>query len=58
MGNPYNIFRLDIFPFLSFNNELAGDFVDINTATYINLFLCPFKQRDMSVMTRVSNSIL
>ena len=33
-------------------------FVNINTATYFNLFLCPFKQRDMSVMTRVPNLIL
>ena len=33
-------------------------FVNINTATYFNLFLCPFKQRDMSVMTRVPNFIL
>ena len=28
-------------------------FVNINTATYFNLFLCPFKPRDMSIMTRV-----
>ena len=27
--------------------------VNINIAIYFNLFLCPFKQRDMSVMTRV-----
>ena len=33
-------------------------FVNINTATYFNLFLCPFKQRDMSVMTSVPNFIL
>ena len=24
-----------------------------NTVTYFNLFVCPFMQRDMSVMTRV-----
>ena len=30
-------------------------FVNINTVTYFNLFLCPFKQRDVSVMTRVLN---
>ena len=33
-------------------------FVNINTVTYFSSFLCPFKQRDMSVMTRVSNFIL
>ena len=33
-------------------------FVNINTVTYFNLFLCPFKQRDMSVMTRVPSFIL
>ena len=33
-------------------------FVNINTVTYFNLFLCPFKQRDMSVTTRVPNFIL
>ena len=38
--------------------EYACCFVNINTATYFNLFLCPFKQRDMSVMTRVPNFIL
>ena len=26
--------------------------LNINTVTYFNLFMCPFKQRDMSVMTR------
>ena len=29
-----------------------------NTVTYFNLFVCLFKQRDMSVMTTVPNSIL
>ena len=29
-----------------------------NTVTYFNLFVCPFKQHDMSVMTRVSNFTL
>ena len=38
-------------------SECACCFVNINTATYFNLFLCPFKQRDMSVMTRVPNFI-
>ena len=33
-------------------------FVNGNTVTHFNLFLCPFKQRDMSVMTRVPNFIL
>ena len=33
-------------------------FCNINTITYFNLFVCPLKQRDMSVMTRVSNFIL
>ena len=33
-------------------------FVNINTVTYLNLFLCPFKQRHMSVMTRAPNFIL
>ena len=33
-------------------------FVNINTVTYFKLFLCPFKQRDMSVMTRVPNFVL
>ena len=33
-------------------------FVNINIAIYFNLFLCPFKQRDMSVMTRVPSFIL
>ena len=28
----------------------ACSFVNINTVTCFNLFLCPFKQRDMSVM--------
>ena len=32
--------------------------VNINIAIYFNLFLCPFKQRDMSVMTRVPSFIL
>ena len=27
-------------------------------STYFNLFVCPFKQRDMSVMTRVPNCFL
>ena len=39
-------------------SECACCFVNINTATYFNLFLCPFKQHDMSVMTRVPNFIL
>ena len=29
-----------------------------NTMTYFNLFVCPVKLRDISVMTRVSNVIL
>ena len=29
-----------------------------NTVTYLNLFVGPFKQRDMSLMTRVPNFIL
>ena len=29
-----------------------------NTVTYFNLFVGPFKQHDMSVMTRVPNLIL
>ena len=29
-----------------------------NTVNYFNLFVRPFKQRDMSVMIRVSNSVL
>ena len=33
-------------------------FCKYKTVTYFNLFLCPFKQRDMSVMTRVPNFIL
>ena len=33
-------------------------FVNISTVTYFNLYLCPFKQRDMSVVTRVPNFIL
>ena len=33
-------------------------FVNINTVTYFNLSLCPFKQRDISVMTRVPDFIL
>ena len=33
-------------------------FVNMNTVTYFNLSGCPFKQRDMSVMTRVPNFIL
>ena len=33
-------------------------FCNINTVTYFNLFVCPLKQRDMSVMTRVPNFIL
>ena len=32
-------------------------FVNMNTVTYFNLSGCPFKQRDMSVMTRVPNFI-
>ena len=28
------------------------------TVTYFNLFVCPVKLRDISVMTRVSNVIL
>ena len=28
------------------------------TVMYFNLFVCPFKQRDMSAMTRVLNFIL
>ena len=38
--------------------SVACCFVNMNTATYFNLFLCPFKQRNMSVMTRVPNFIL
>ena len=33
-------------------------FCKYDTITYFNLFLCPFKQRDMSVMARVPNFIL
>ena len=33
-------------------------FCNINTVTYFNLFVCPLKQRHMSVMTRVPNFIL
>ena len=33
-------------------------FVNINTVTYFNLFLRPFQQRDMSVMTRVPKFIV
>ena len=29
-------------------------FVNIDTVTYFNLFLCPFEQRDMSVMTETN----
>ena len=29
-----------------------------NTVAYFNLFVCPFKQRDMTAMTRVPNFIL
>ena len=29
-----------------------------NTVTYVKLFVCPFKRRDMFVMTRVPNFIL
>ena len=29
-----------------------------NTVTYLNLFVGPFRQRDMSLMTRVPNFIL
>ena len=29
-----------------------------NTVTYFNLFMCPFKKHDMSVMTRVPDFIL
>ena len=47
-------------------NKISGEtaiivsecFVNGNTVTHFNLFLCPFKQRDMSVMTRVPNFIL
>ena len=38
--------------------SVCGLFVNVNTVTYFNLFLCPFERRDMSVMTRVSNFIL
>ena len=38
--------------------EYACCFVNINTATYFNLFLCPFKLRGMPVMTTVPNFIL
>ena len=33
-------------------------FVNTNTVTYLNLFACPFKQRDMSVMASVPDFIL
>ena len=52
-------------PYTKFREKLqelfqryARCFANINTATYFNLFLCPFRRRDMSVMTRVPNFIL
>ena len=41
-----------------FQRVYACCFVNINSVTYFNLSLCPFKQRNMSVMTRVPNFIL
>ena len=38
--------------------ELFQCFVNGNTVTHFNLLLCPFKQRDMFVMTKVPNFIL
>ena len=46
-GNCKNSFRV-----------CACCFENINTVTYFNLLVCPFKKRDMSVMTKVPNFIL